>query len=72
MLLNLAFNMLYGVWQSLGKHLGMDSSLSTSGRLLWALPGCCGRGAGCWMWFRLCSFRTGPAGGGGEEGPPQN
>ena len=60
----------HGGWRSLGKHLGMDSSLSTSGRSLWALPGCCGRGAGCWTWTRLCSFRTGPAGGGGEEGPP--
>ena len=53
------------------KHLGMDSSLSSSGRSLWALPRCCDRGElGCWTWTRLCSFRTGPAGGGGEEGPP--
>ena len=60
----------HGGWRSLGKHLGMDSSLSSSGRSLWALPGCCGRGAGCWTWIRLCNFQTGPAGGGGEEGPP--
>ena len=61
----------HGGWRCLGKHLGMDSSLSSSGRSLWALPGCCGRGAGCWTWIRLCNFQTGPAGGGGEEGPRQ-
>ena len=63
----------HGGWRSVGKHPGMDSSLSTSGRSLWALPGCCDRGElGCWTWTRLCSFRSGPAGGGGEEGPPPN
>ena len=50
----------HGVWRSLAKHVGMDSSLSTSCHSLWALPGCCGRGAGCWTWIRLCNFRQGP------------
>ena len=61
----------HGGWRCLGKHLGMDPSLSSSGRSLWALPGCCGRGAGCWTWIRLCNFKfqTGPAGSGCEEGP---
>ena len=59
----------HGGWRCLGKHLGMDFSLSSSGHSLWALPGCCGRGAGCWTWIRLCNFQTGPAGGGCEEGP---
>ena len=30
----------HGGWRCLGKHLGMDSSFSTSGSSLWALPGC--------------------------------
>ena len=61
----------HGVWRSLGKHLGMDFSLSTSGRRLWALPGCCGRGAGCWTWTRLCSFRQGQLAVAARRDPPQ-